>query len=61
MIITFGRYAGTSVDKLPLGYVQWLLTRDIDDDLRDALTTTLSRRPRETPEQARMRRKFEGR
>ncbi len=33
----FGKFAGQSVDTLPLDYCGWLLTRDIWPDLREAV------------------------
>jgi hypothetical protein len=33
----FGKHEGKLLSDVPLDYVDWLLTRDIDDDLRSAL------------------------
>ena len=59
--IEFGCHCGTEYRDLPYGYIHWLLKQDIDNELKDNLTTALANKPRETAEQSRLRRKFERR
>jgi hypothetical protein len=40
----FGKYRGREIANLPNDYLGWLLTRELDDWLRDAVNTEYQRR-----------------
>jgi len=44
----FGKHAGKLLSDVPLDYIDWLLSRDIDDDLRSALRAARSGRSKTT-------------
>ncbi len=40
----FGKHRGRPIEDIPTGYLKWLLTIDLYDDLRDAVEEELEMR-----------------
>lgn len=42
MKLMFGRFKGRPLDNVPRDYLEWLLSRDIDDYLREGIKAVLA-------------------
>jgi DNA polymerase-3 subunit epsilon len=44
VVITFGKHAGQTVDRVPTGYLQWMLNADFSSEIKDIIQAELDRR-----------------